>query len=73
MGKIVLSFPKKFFKQDFLDIEVEKGLGVRGDALPNHLKENIRVDKRETGLFSKKLVYCCTSVNENVVLVGTTV
>lgn len=69
MKKVTLSFPANLFTKDFLDTEVKKELGVRGDMLPWHLKKK-PVHKPTTGIFDHKMIYCCKLVNGNVLLVG---
>lgn len=71
MKKIVLSLPKRFFKDKFIESFGDKGLGVMGDQLPQYLNETISPNRRNKGLFASDLIYCCKSVNENVLLVGT--
>ena len=67
--KVFLSFPVKSFTKDFIEIEVKKELGVRGDMIPYYLKDK-PVHKPTTGLFDHKMFYCCKMVNDNVVLIG---
>lgn len=70
--KIRLSFKLSYFKQDFLEIEVSKGLAILGDQLLYHMKEEYREDAKEYGkLFSKGIMYYCKSYsNREVHLVG---
>ena len=67
--KAFLSFPAETFTKDFLDIEVRKELGIRGNMIPYYLKEKT-VHKPTTGLFSRNMFYCCKIVNNNVILIG---
>ena len=73
MGRITLSIPKQFFSKDFLEIEVKKGLGIRGDSLIQHFKgemQRLHKHNRNSKLFSHDMIYMCKSVENNVVLVG---
>lgn len=70
--KIRLSLKLSYFKQDFLEIEVSKGLAIPGDQLLYHMKEEYREDAKEYGkLFSKGIMYHCKNYNNREVhLVG---
>lgn len=73
MRKITLMIPKQFFSKDFLDIEVKKELGVRGDDLIQHFKgEMQRLHKcnKNSKLFNHDMIYMCRMAGNNVVLVG---
>ena len=71
MKTIVLRIPAIQFNKDFLDCEVEKKLGVRGDALFYHIKkEYIKELKKETILFSNSVMYMCNRVGNDVILIG---
>ena len=74
MGKITLMIPKQFFTKDFLEIEVKKHLGVRGDDLIQHFRgdmKDLHKNNKRSKLFSHDMVYDCSSTVSNVVLVGT--
>ena len=71
MSKVVLVFPKRFFTEKFIESFGNKGLGVNGDQLPQYLRESVNPSKRNKGLFDSNLIYCCKSVDNNVMLVGT--
>lgn len=63
--KIRLSMKLSYFKQDFLEIEVLKGLAVPGDQLLFHIKEEYREDAKQYGkLFSKEIMYYCKNYND---------
>lgn len=73
MGKITLMIPKEFFTNDFLEIEVKKQLGVRGDALIQHFRgEMQRIHKHNKGakIFSHDMMYTCKMANDKVVFTG---
>ena len=70
--KIRLSLKLSYFKQDFLEIEVLKGLAIDGEQLLYHMKEEYREDAKQYGkLFSKGIMYYCKNYsNREVHLVG---
>lgn len=70
--KIRLSLKLSYFKQDFLEIEVAKGLGIDGEQLVYYMKEEYREDAKQYGkLFSKEIMYHCKNYNNREVhLVG---
>lgn len=70
MGRIILSFPTKFFNDKFIESIAKNGLGVSGDDLPQYLKEKVNKEGR---LFNRDIMYCCKSVHNNVILVGTNI
>lgn len=73
MGRITLMIPKQFFTNDFLEIEVKKKLGIRGDSLIQHFKgemHELHKHNKKSRLFNHNIVYMCTAVNNNVMLVG---
>ena len=73
MSRITLMIPKQFFNKDFLEIEVKKQLGVRGDSLIQHFKGEMRElhkHNRKSKLFSPDMFYMCKAANNNVVLTG---
>ena len=69
---ITLKFPATQFKKDFLECEAAKGLGVRGDTLCNHIKDEYISDTRnkKTLIFSENIMYICKRVGNDVVLIG---
>lgn len=73
MRKITLLIPKRFLSKDFLDIEVAKGLGVRGDDLARHLRgsmQEIHRNNRNSRLFNKSMIFICKDAGESVSLIG---
>lgn len=74
MGRMVLKIPKQFLSKDFLEIEVKKKLGVRGDDLIQHLRGEMReVHKHnsKSSMFSPKTIYMCEMVGNDVKLTST--
>lgn len=72
-GRITLMIPKQFFTKDFLEIEVKKHLGVRGDDLIQYFRGDMRElhkNNKRSKLFNHNMVYDCRSTVSNVVLVG---
>ena len=70
---ITLMIPQQFFNKDFLEIELKKQMGVRGDTLIQHFRggmQEIHKHNRNSKLFSDKMFYMCKAVNGNVVLTG---
>ena len=73
MGKITLMIPKEFFTNDFLEIEVKKQLGVRGDALIQHFRgemRNVHKHNKNSKLFSHDMIYTCKMVEGKIVFRG---
>lgn len=74
MGKIIanIKMPASHFNKDFLECEVAKNLGVKGDDLYNHIKdEYIPNERKGSLLFSSNMMYVCAQVGNDVVLSGT--
>lgn len=72
-SKITLVIPFNFFTKDFLEIEVKKHLGVRGDDLIQHFThemQNVHKSNKNSKLFSHDMVYDCKASGNNVVLIG---
>lgn len=70
-GRIILSFPKNQFTEDFINTEVNKELGIRGDMLPQYIKsKNIHSNYKPSVLFNHNTVYCCKAVHDQVILVA---
>lgn len=70
--KMRISLRISYFKQDFLEIEVLKGLAIDGEQLLYHIKEEYREDAKQYGkLFSKEIMYHCKNYSNGYVnLVG---
>ena len=68
--KVLLARPVEEFTEDFINIEVKKELGIRGDMIPYYLKNKI-TPYPTTGLFAHNALYCCKEVNGKVILTGT--
>ena len=57
------------FKQDFLDIEVDKKYSIYGDDLVERMSEHYKEDAKNHGdLFTDKYIYDCRGVVEDKVL-----
>ena len=72
-GIITLSIPQQFFTKDFLDFEVKKELGVKGDELIRHFTgtmKEIHSNNRNSRLFNKKMFFLCKATKNSVVLTG---
>lgn len=75
-NKIILSIPKKQFSKDFLDIEVKKKLGVRGDTLTQHFRgemQRIHSRNKRSNIFNSAMFYMVTEKGNNVILTGSKV
>ncbi len=72
-GKITLLIPRRFFSADFLNIEVKKCLGIRGDDLIQHFRgdmQELHKNNKNSRLFNHDMIYMVKSTNGSVVLTG---